>query len=42
VFVEALKEYDMSKGMIRLLWNTELPTELIQRIARWCYEENSR
>ena len=22
-------------------WKNELPTELIQRIARWCYEEYS-
>ena len=39
VFAEELKEYDVSKGTIRLPWNKELPTELIQRIARWCYEK---
>ena len=38
VFAEALKGFDVSKGTIRLPWNKELPTELIQRIARWCYE----
>ena len=36
-----LKEYDVSKGTIRLPWNKELPTELIQKIARWCYENYS-
>ena len=38
VFAEALKGFDVSKGTIRLPWNKELPTELIQNIARWCYE----
>ena len=37
VFAEDLKGYDVSKGTIRLPWNQELPAELIQRIARWCY-----
>lgn len=39
VFAEELKEYDVSKGTIRLPWNKELPAELIQAIARWCYKE---
>ena len=39
VFAEELKDFDVSKGTIRLPWNKELPAELIQRIARWCYEE---
>ncbi|MGX8704035.1 MAG: iron chaperone, partial [bacterium] len=30
VFTEELKEYDVSKGTIRLPWNKELPAELIQ------------
>ena len=38
-FAEDLKEYDVSKGTIRLPWNKELPADLIQRIARWCFEE---
>ncbi len=38
-FADELKDFDVSKGTIRLPWNKELPTELIQRIARWCYEE---
>ena len=39
VFAEELRGWDVSKGTIRLPWKNELPTELIQRIARWCYEE---
>ena len=39
VFANELKNFDVSKGTIRLQWNKELPTELIQRIACWCYEE---
>lgn len=38
VFAEALRDYDVSKGTIRIPWNRELPAELIQSIARWCYE----
>ena len=39
VFAEELKDFDVSKGTIRLPWNKELPSELITRIAKWCYEE---
>ena len=39
VFAEALKDYDVSKGTIRIPWNRELPEELIRGIARWCNEE---
>lgn len=42
VFAEELKEYDVSKGTIRLPWNKELPTELIQTIARWCYRSTKK
>ena len=35
VFADELKGFEVSKGTIRLPWNKELPTELIQRIARW-------
>ena len=38
---EELRGWDVCKGTIRLPWKNELPTELIQRIARWCYEEYS-
>ena len=39
VFADALKDYDVSKGTIRILWDRELPVELIRKIAKWCYEE---
>ena len=39
VFAEALKDFDVSKGTIRIPWNRELPEALIREIARWCYEE---
>ena len=38
VFAEDLRDYDVSKGTIRIPWNRELPAELIQNIARWCWE----
>ena len=41
-FAEALKEYDVSKGTIRLPYNKELPTELITRIARWCLDQYAK
>ena len=37
-FKDELKDYDVSKGTIRLPYNADLPAELIQRMARWCYE----
>lgn len=39
VFAEALKDFDVSKGTIRIPWNRALPETLIREIARWCYEE---
>ena len=39
VFADALKDYDVSKGTIRILWDRELAVELIRKIAKWCYEE---
>ena len=39
IFAEALKDYDVSKGTIRIPWDRELPETLIREIARWCYEE---
>ena len=39
VFADALKDYDVSKGTVRISWDRALPVELVQRIARWCYEE---
>ena len=38
VFAEALKDYDVSKGTIRIPWDRELPEALIREIARWCRE----
>lgn len=37
-FKEELNNYDVSKGTIRLPYSADLPAELIQRMARWCYE----
>ena len=37
-FADALKDFDVSKGTIRFLYDAELPGELIQSIARWCDE----
>ena len=42
VFAEALKDFDVSKGTIRIPWNGALPETLIREIARWCYEEYSK
>ncbi len=42
VFAEELKDYDVSKGTIRLPYNKELPADLIRRIAVWCYEQYSK
>jgi uncharacterized protein YdhG (YjbR/CyaY superfamily) len=39
VFADALKDYDVSKGTVRIPWDRALPVELVQRIARRCYEE---
>lgn len=38
VFADELKDYDVSKGTIRIPWSRELPAELIGNIAAWCYE----
>ena len=37
-FAAELKDYDVSKGTIRLPYDQELPAELIGKIAKWCYE----
>ncbi len=39
-FAEQLKDYETSKGTIRLPYNKPLPLELIAEIAKWC-EENA-
>ena len=39
IFAGELEGCDVSKGTIRIPWDRELPAALIQRIARWCWEE---
>lgn len=39
VFAEELKDFDVSKGTVRLPYTKELPEELIAKIAKWCYEQ---
>lgn len=41
-FAQELAAFEMSKGTIRLPYDRPLPTELIGRIARWCYEKYAR
>ena len=42
VFADDLKDYDVSKGTIRLAYDRPLPAELIAKIARWCFEEYAK
>ena len=39
VFAEDLTGFDVSKRTIRIPYDQPLPVNLIERIARWCYEE---
>jgi len=39
VFKDELAGFDVSKGTIRIPYNKPLPAQLIEKIARWCYEE---
>ena len=39
VFADDLKDFDVSKGTIRLPYDRALPAELIARIAAWCYAQ---
>lgn len=39
-FAEELKDFDVSKGTIRLPYDRELPEELIRKIARWCRDSD--
>ncbi|MBQ1826368.1 MAG: DUF1801 domain-containing protein, partial [Erysipelotrichaceae bacterium] len=41
-FADELSAYDTSKGTIRLPYDRELPTELIERIARWCWQKYAK
>ena len=38
VFADELNGFDVSKGTIRIPYDTEMPKELIGKIAQWCYE----
>ena len=38
VFAEKLKDFDVSKGTVRIPWSVPLPEELLGEMARWCYE----
>ncbi|MDO4409508.1 MAG: DUF1801 domain-containing protein, partial [Eubacteriales bacterium] len=38
-FKDELAGFDISKGTIRLPHDRELPVAMIERIAKWCYEE---
>lgn len=40
-FAEELKPYKTSKGAIQFPYDSELPLELIAKIAKWCYETGS-
>ena len=42
VFADELVEYSVSKGTIRVPYDKPLPTELIEKIARWCYGKHSK
>ena len=37
-FAEELRDFDVSKGTVRIPWTAELPADLLRRIARWCLE----
>lgn len=39
VFAEKLRDFDVSKGTIRLPWIDPLPEDLIREIAAWCYRQ---
>ena len=42
VFAEELKDYDVSKGTIRIPWDRKPPEELIRKIARWCLSQYAK
>ncbi len=41
-FADELSAYYTSKGTIRLPYDRELPTELIEKIARWCWQKYAK
>lgn len=42
VFADKLKDYEVSKGTIRIPYGREIPKELITEIARWCFEKYAK
>ncbi|MCR5299969.1 MAG: DUF1801 domain-containing protein [Erysipelotrichaceae bacterium] len=42
VFAEELRQYDVSKGTIRIPYEQPLPEQLIRKIAVWCYGQYSK
>ncbi len=42
VFAEKLRDYDTSKGTIRLPYTKPLPKELIAEIAKWCFAQYAK
>ena len=41
-FSEELSGYSVSKGTIRIPYDQPLPEELIERIAKWCFEKYAK
>ena len=41
-FAGELRDFDVSKGTIRLPYDRELPRALIEKIARWCWAQYAR
>lgn len=41
-FANELAGYEVSKGTIRLPYDRPLPADLIERIARWCFENYAK
>jgi uncharacterized protein YdhG (YjbR/CyaY superfamily) len=42
VFSEELSGLSVSKGTIRIPYDQPLPEELIERIAKWCFEKYAK
>ncbi len=42
MFADRLKDYDVSKGTIRLPYVLPLPEDLIGEIAAWCYKQYAK
>ena len=42
VFADELQGFDVSKGTIRLPYDQEVPVQLLEKIARWCWKAYAR